>query len=91
MLDEVRIDAEPHVVADADAAAIAGHSADASLVFVPMRLQGNRPVGPFGGDLEALLGPLPVVALVLAAKDIDLDAEPEDNSGSRVDDARPDP
>ena len=91
MLDEVRIDAEPHVVTDPGAAEIAGHSGDAALVFVPFRLHGNRPLGPFGGDLDALLAPLPLVALVLAAKDIDLDAEPEENEAAQVDDARVDP
>jgi len=51
----------------------AARSADASLVFLPFRLRGSKPPGPFGGELEKLHALLPVTALVLAAEDTDLD------------------
>jgi hypothetical protein len=86
ILDEVRISAEAILVEQTGAAAVAQHSADASLVFVPFRLRGNQPLGPFDGPIEDLLAPLPVTALVLAAEDIDLDAEPEE--GAAADTAR---
>lgn len=77
ILEEVRIEAEPEVVIRPSADAVAAFSADAALVFTPFRLKGSLPVDPFGGSLDPFLARLPVVALVLAAEDIDLDAEPE--------------
>jgi amino acid transporter len=85
-LDEARIEAEAVLVEDAGPAEVAARSADASLVFLPFRLRGSQPLGPFDGALEDLLAPLPVTALVLAAEDIDLDAEPEE--GAAADAAR---
>jgi hypothetical protein len=78
MLEEVRIEADPIIVKATDADAIAEHSADSSLVFLPFRLQQKRLVDPFGNPMEDSLFLLPVVAMVMAAQDIDLDAEPEE-------------
>jgi amino acid transporter len=78
MLDEVRIDAAPEIIGNADADVIAEYSADSSLVFLPFRLKNNQVVDPFDNPMEDTLFLLPVVAMVLAAKDIELDAEPEE-------------
>ncbi|MCG6860256.1 MAG: amino acid permease [Chromatiaceae bacterium] len=83
-LDEVRIDAEAVLVEEPSAEAVARRSADASLVFLPFRLRGDRPLGPFDGPLEGLLAPLPVTVLVLAAEDMDLDAEPEEGTAAET-------
>jgi hypothetical protein len=85
-LDETRIEAEAVLVEAAGPGEVAARSADASLVLLPLRLRGNQPLGPFDGSLDELLAPLPVTALVLAAEDIDLDAEPEE--GEAADAAR---
>jgi amino acid transporter len=85
-LDEARIEAEAVLVEDAGPGEVAARSADASLVLLPFRLRGSQPLGPFEGSLDELLAPLPVTALVLAAEDIDLDAEPEE--GTAADAAR---
>jgi amino acid transporter len=85
-LDEARIEAEAVLVEDAGPGDVAVRSADASLVLLPFRLRGSQPLGPFDGSLDDLLAPLPVTALVLAAEDIDLDAEPEE--GTAADAAR---
>jgi hypothetical protein len=84
MLDNVRIQAEPVLVEQGDSDAVAVHSADASLVFLPFRLRGTRPLGPFDTPIDTLLEPLPVTALVLAAEDIDLDAEPEEGAAGEA-------
>lgn len=76
-LSEIRIQAEPEIVASAGADAVAAYSEDAALVFLPFRLVKDQPRDPFGDDLSALLCRLPVTAAVMAAKDIDLSAEPE--------------
>ncbi len=81
-LDEVRIPAEPVLVEQTDSATVVRHSADASLVFLPFRLRGNQPLGPFDESLDELLQPLPAVVLVMAAQDIDLDAEPEEGEAA---------
>jgi hypothetical protein len=84
MLDDVRIDAEPEVVLQPSAAAVTSHSADASVVFLPFRFKGSRITDPFDGSFENLLPNLPVVVLVLAGEDIDLDAEPEQGKASEM-------
>ncbi|UCD77715.1 MAG: amino acid permease, partial [Desulfobacterales bacterium] len=83
-LEDVRIEAEPEVVANADTDAIANYSFDASLVFLPFRLSGNHFFDPFGEPLGPLLSRLPTVAAVLAPKDIDLEAEPEEGHAAQT-------
>ena len=78
MLDEVRIEAEPLIIETVDADVIAEFSADSSLVFLPFRLAKNRVTDTFGNPMKDSLFLLPVVAMVMAAEDIDLDAEPEE-------------
>ena len=77
MLDEVRIDAEIGVPATADDATVGDMSADAAVVYLPLRLSRGAPRCPLVKDLAGLLKLLPHTALVLAAEDIELDAEPE--------------
>ena len=77
ILQEVRIEADPEIVHGANINVIAENSADAALVFLPFRLRGNQVLGPFDNPVDDLIPRLPVVALALAAEDIDLDAEPE--------------
>ena len=83
-LEEARIEAQPQEVANYDFAAVAEHSADAALVFLPFRLRGDQFLDPSGGPVEKLLSRLPIVALVLAAEDIDLDAEPEEGKAGEI-------
>jgi len=83
-LQEVRIEAEPEIVQGADVNAVTEHSADSALVFLPFRLRGNQLLGPFDNQIDDLIPRLPVVALVLAAEDIDLDAEPEEGRAGEL-------
>jgi hypothetical protein len=84
MLDDVRIEAEPIIIENPDADTIVQHSAESALVFLPFRIKANQVVDPFGGSLDSLLFLLPVVALVLAAEDIELDAEPEEGKTAEI-------
>lgn len=77
MLEEVRIQAEPVVVESLDLETLTKESGEASLVFLPMVLDGDHPTDYLGHSPEELLAELPVVALAIAAEDIQLDAEPE--------------
>ncbi|HOO45684.1 MAG TPA: amino acid permease [Deltaproteobacteria bacterium] len=78
MLSDIRIQASIEVVERADSQTVAAMSNDAAMVFLPLKLRQNQIFDPFGGRLEDLLGRLPIVALVLAAEDIDLEAGPEE-------------
>ncbi|MGA9178046.1 MAG: amino acid permease, partial [Desulfobacterales bacterium] len=79
-LEEARIEAEPIIVTDADINKLSEYSADAALVFLPFRLQGDQITCPIDGAIEKLLSRLPITAFVLAAEDITLDAEPEEGT-----------
>jgi len=83
-LEEARIDAESEVVVGTSADSIVAHSSDAALIFLPFRLRENQLVDPFGDKLEEFLSRLPIVALILASEDIDLDAEPEDGKAGEM-------
>ena len=83
-LQEVRIEADPEIVKETNFDAIAEHSADAAFVFLPFRLQGHQVLGPFDHQIDELILRLPVVALALAAEDIDLDAEPEEGQAGEI-------
>jgi len=77
-LKEVRIEAEPLIIPESKLDVVVSQSADAGLVFFPFRLKKYEVVHPLGGEIKDLLFHLPVVALVSAAEDIDLEAEPEE-------------
>ncbi len=76
-LEEIRISAEPEIVASAGADTVTAYSKDAAVVFLPFQFAEDQPTDLFGSPLSELLSRLPVTAAVLAAKDIDLSAEPE--------------
>jgi DNA-directed RNA polymerase subunit F len=84
MLDEVRIEAEPLVIETPDADTIAEYSEESSLVFLPCRIRADKVVDPFGGSLDSLVFLLPLVAVVLAVEDIELDAEPEKGKAADI-------
>ncbi len=77
-LEERRIEATVVTVVDADVAGVTERSRDASIVFLPLRVEGMRLLDPFGGPVETMLANLPLVTLVAAAQDIRLRTEDED-------------
>ncbi|HID31110.1 MAG TPA: amino acid permease [Desulfobacterales bacterium] len=83
-LQEARIDSEPEIVARGSADAIAAYSAQSAMVLFPFRIRQDRLKDPFGGPLQELLVRLPIVALVMAAEDIDLDAQPEEGRAGEI-------
>ncbi|MEO6055299.1 MAG: amino acid permease [Gemmatimonadales bacterium] len=74
-LEDSRIDAEV-IVCAAGEEEIVVRSRDASLVFLPFSIHGERFHGP-AGEVSKLLPRLPIVVLTLAAQDVDLDADPD--------------
>ena len=83
-IEEVRIDAQAHIVSSLDADILEEESADADLVFVPFQIRNDRPLDPFGGILEETIFTLPTCVLVMAAEDIDLEAEPEEGKAAEM-------
>ncbi|MEE4255229.1 MAG: amino acid permease [Desulfuromusa sp.] len=86
-LERVRITAEAVVVKDCSRATIIDASADASLVFLPLALKEGRIIDSSGEMADELLPNLPLVALIVAAQQIDLDAEPESGAAGLLADA----
>ena len=84
MLEEVRIEADPEIVRDVDEDTFAEYSADAALTFIPFHIKNNEIVDPFGNPMQKTLFLLPVTAMVLAAEDIELDAEPEEGKAGEM-------
>jgi amino acid transporter len=80
MLEEVRIDARPHIVPSLMPDVVTAASADSTIVFLPFRIKQFKPTDINGQSLERTLPLLPLTALVMAAEDIDLDAEPEEGA-----------
>jgi hypothetical protein len=72
------------VVADRDKETLMDYSKDAAVVFLPFRLRKEGLMGVFGYEAKQLLPDLPVVALALAAEDIDLGADPEEGKAAEI-------
>ncbi len=83
-LEEMRIEADIKTVDHLDAEKLSAHSKGASLVFLPLRFSRGAAVDPFGDPVGPLLDGLPVVALVSASEDIDLEAQPDTGEPARV-------
>jgi amino acid transporter len=83
-LEAARIEADPVIVLDIDLNKLSEHSSDATVVFLPFRLRYHQMVCPVDENLEEILSRLPVTALVLAAEDVALDAEPEEGAAGEM-------
>jgi len=83
-LDDARIPAQPVLVPDMLPETVVGESAGSDLVFLPFRIRQSMLTDVGGLSLERVLTGLPPVALVMAARDIDLDAEPEEGVAGQL-------
>jgi len=84
VLQEARIEARPEVVEDLSPETITRVSAASDLVFLPFRLKGDSLLGPGGLPLEELARSLPSLVMVMAAGEVDLDAEPEEGQAGEL-------
>ena len=83
-LADVRISAEPEVIVEPSLEAIVEQCADAAFAFLPLHVRGNRLVSPLGAAFDEILSRVPLGALVIAAEDIDLEAEPEEGRPGKI-------
>jgi amino acid transporter len=88
-LHDIRIDAEVVVVDDVEQETVVQHSSASAMVFLPFRIHGGRFYAPFGWEVGPALKDLPIVALVLASQDVDLDADPDEAAAEPEGDAAP--
>ena len=84
VVSEARIDAEILFAESREAASILEMSEQATFVFLPFSFRGNLIHLPVGNGVEDLLEQLPPTAMVLAAEDIELDAEPEEGTAAEL-------
>jgi amino acid transporter len=86
VLQEVRINAQPEVVFDVNEDLVVKQSESAGLVFFPLRYRELHLLTPLGDQvgLETVVHRLPIVALSLAAEDIDLSAGPDEGKLAEV-------
>ncbi len=84
LFDEARIPAEPFVVEDLKPETVLEYSKNSSLVFLPFKIQQSQLTDVSGFSLERILSQLPPTALVKAAEEIDLDAEPEEGAAGEL-------
>jgi hypothetical protein len=81
-LNDYRIQAETKVVQEAGQLAEPGAWTGTDLLLLPFRFQGNLICLPFAGPVNEILSQLPGTMLVAAARDIDLDPEPEEGEAA---------
>jgi amino acid transporter len=83
-LDDARIPAKPIIIPDMQPETVIKNSGGTDLVFLPFRIKQSMLTDASGFSLERVLTRLPPVALVMAAHDIDLDAEPEEGTAGQL-------
>ncbi len=76
-LEEVRIEAEVHIVSEMTSDVFFRESGDACMVFASLRMRGLSALDAYGRPVGPMLQHLPAVALVRAVDDVALDADPE--------------
>ncbi len=84
ILEESRIEAQPKIVAAIDAETIKAESNASSLVLLPFKIQNYTLTDREGFSLQRILPHLPPTAMVMAAEEIDLDAEPEEGAAGEL-------
>jgi amino acid transporter len=83
-LEEVRIDAQAVIVPNNAPETIIAQSSKSDLVFLPFKIRQYKLTDMNGYSLKRVLPKLPPTALLKAAEDIDLDAEPEEGASGEL-------
>jgi hypothetical protein len=78
MLETLRIQGEPVILPCGDMDELVQQTADAALLFLPFRFRDNLIQLDWPGPMEDLLGNLPTTVMVTAARELDLEAAPEE-------------
>lgn len=84
VLENNRIEAIPYLIEKKNIDGLCACSSDSVLTFVPFRVKNDQLFGLLGNKISELFLSLHQVVLVMAAEDIDLDAEPEEGKASEI-------
>ncbi len=84
LLATYRIEGEPLVLARGDLAELAAQTAETALLILPFRFRDNLIELEWQGPTEDLLDKLPTTIMVNAARDLDLEAEPEEGRAAEL-------
>jgi hypothetical protein len=76
--------AEVQAIAAPDEAELIRRSADAGLIFMPMKFRANRLVTAFGPPVQSVANGCPVMALVTAAEDVELAPDPDEGEPAEM-------
>ncbi len=84
LLAAFRINGEPVILPHGDRDELVQQTADAALLFLPFRFRDNLIQLNWDGPTEDLLKQLPTTVMVTAARDLDLEAEPEEGRAAEL-------
>ncbi len=84
LLATLRIDGEPLILPSSEFEEFQRATADATLLFLPFRFRDNLIALEWEGPLEEILQQLPTTILTDAARDLDLEAEPEEGRAAEL-------
>jgi amino acid transporter len=84
LLATYRIEGEPLVLPCGDLEDLKHEAADAALLFLPFRFRDNLIELGWDGRTEDILEALPTAVMVNAARELDLDAEPEEGRAAEL-------
>jgi hypothetical protein len=84
VLETYRIKGEPAILSQGDLDELLQQTADTTLLFLPFRFRDNLIQLEWEGPAEDLLNQLPTTLMVAAARDLDLEAEPEEGRAAEL-------
>ena len=84
LLAAFRIEGEPLILPSGEFEDLKHATADATLLFLPFRFRDNLIALGWEGPLEDLLRQLPTTVMTDAARDLDLEAEPEEGRAAEL-------
>lgn len=84
LLAAYRIQGDPLILSSGDKDELVRQTADAALLMLPFHFRDNLIQMEWDGPIEELLDRLPTTLLITAAKDLDLEAEPEEGQAAEL-------
>ncbi|MGD9251608.1 MAG: hypothetical protein PVG19_10315, partial [Desulfobacterales bacterium] len=84
LLATFRIEGEPLILPSSELEELKRATADATLLFLPFRFRDNLIALEWEGPTEDILQQLPTTVMANAARDVDLEAEPEEGRAAEL-------
>jgi len=84
LLETYRIQGEPAILPQGDWDELVQQTSDAALLFLPFRFHDNLIQLDWKGPVENFLAQLPTTIMIAAARDLNLEAEPEEGRAAEL-------